>query len=203
VLAVLLFWWRYGKPLGLAFHRYTDAVMITAIWVFPFVRLGNFANSEIPGRPTDGPWGVIFEQTGDFTPRHPVVLYEALLYFAELAFAVLWFQPRFARKLRPGATFYFFLMLHFTLRFIAEFAKDPYYGVDEGWSLNMGQLLSLPIVVVCAFLVFFTRRFGILGPLTEQERAEIAASAERGAAEEARLEALAAKKRSKPSKAGA
>jgi phosphatidylglycerol:prolipoprotein diacylglycerol transferase len=188
VIALAIFWWRNGKPLGIAFHRYTDAVMIVAIWVFPFVRLGNFMNSEIVGRPTDGPWGVIFERWGYATPRHPVVLYEAVLYFAELALAVLWFQPRFARKLRPGATFYFFLMVHFTLRFIAEFAKES-QGVDEGWALNMGHLLSLPIIVGCAFMIFGTKRFNILKPLTAEEKAAIDESAQRAAAYEAALEA--------------
>lgn len=188
ILALLIFWWRNGKPLGIAAHRYYDAVMITAIWVFPFVRLGNFANSEIVGRVTDGPWGVIFERWGYQTPRHPVVLYEAILYFAELAFAVLWFQPRYARRLRPGATFYLFLGLHFTLRFIAEFAKES-QGVDEGWALNMGHLLSLPIIVGCAYMILGTKRCNILEPLTPEEQAEIDESARRAAAYEAALEA--------------
>ncbi|MDQ3035575.1 MAG: prolipoprotein diacylglyceryl transferase [Myxococcota bacterium] len=195
ILALLIFWWRYGKPLGIAAHRYYDAVMITAIWVFPFVRLGNFANSEIVGRVTDGPWGVIFERWGYQTARHPVVLYEAALYFAELAFAVLWFQPRYARKLRPGATFYFFLMVHFTLRFIAEFAKES-QGVDEGWALNMGHLLSLPIVIGCAYMIFGTKRFNILQPLTAEEKADIEESARRAAAYEAALEAETGGKKS-------
>lgn len=193
VLAVLLFWYRNGKPLGIAFHRYADAVMIVAIWVFPFVRLGNFANSEIVGRVTEGPWGVIFERWGYTQPRHPVVLYEAALYFAELAFAVLWFQPRFARRLRPGATFYFFLMVHFTLRFVAEFAKES-QGVDEGWALNMGHLLSLPIILGCAWMIFGTKRFNILRPLSAEEQAEIDASAARAAAYEKELEAEQAAK---------
>lgn len=201
VIALAIFWWRNGKPLGIAFHRYTDAVMIVAIWVFPFVRLGNFANSEIVGRVTDGPWGVIFERWGYATPRHPVVLYEAVLYFAELAFAVLWFQPRFARKLRPGATFYFFLMVHFTLRFIAEFAKES-QGVDEGWALNMGHLLSLPIIVGCAIMIFGTKRFNILTPLTAEEKAAIDESARRAETYEAMLEAEAQGGDGKPSKAG-
>lgn len=188
VLALGLFWWRHGKPLDIPFHRYADAVMMSAIWVFPFVRLGNFANSEILGRVTDGPWGVIFERVGETLPRHPVVLYEAALYFAELAFAVLWFQPRFARKLRAGATFYFFLMVHFSLRFIAEFAKESYHGVDEGWTLNMGHLLSLPIVLGCAFMIFGTKRFNILKPLTAEEAADIEDTARRSAAYEKALE---------------
>lgn len=167
-LALLLFWYRNGRPLGLQFFRYTDAVMVTSIWVYPWVRLGNFFNSEIVGRPTDGPFGVVFERYYS-EPRHPVQLYEAGLYFAELAFAV-WFSKRTARKLRPGSTFLFLLGLHFTLRFIAEFFKES-QGVDEGWPyhLNMGHALSAPIVIVCAFLILATKRFNILAPLTPAE----------------------------------
>ena len=188
LLALWLFWHRNGRQLGIAFHRYTDAVMMVAIWVFPWVRLGNFFNSELVGRVTEGPWGVIFERWGYTQPRHPVVLYEAALYFAELAFAVLWFQPRFARKLRPGATFFFFLMVHFTLRFIAEFAKES-QGVDDGWVLNMGHLLSLPIVLGCAYVIFGTKRFNILTPLTEAEKAAIEESARLSEEYDAKLDA--------------
>ncbi len=170
-IALLLFWYRNGKPLNLGFFRYTDAVMISSIWVYPWVRLGNFMNSEIVGRPTDGPFGVIFDRY--YTePRHPVQLYEAALYFGELAFAV-WFAKRTARKLRTGTTFLFFLAIHFTLRFGAEFFKES-QGVDEGWPyhLNMGHALSAPIVIVCLFLILATKRFNILTPLTPKELAD-------------------------------
>lgn len=187
-LALGLFWVRNGRPLGLPFHRYADATMLASIWVYPFVRLGNFFNSEIVGRPTEGPWGVIFERWGYTTPRHPVVLYEAALYFCELAFAAAWFNPRYARKLRAGATFYLFLTIHFSLRFIAEFAKDS-QGVDEGWALNMGHLLSLPIVLVCGSLILFTKRFDIRTPLTDDEKAEIERTSAAAEVEEARLDA--------------
>lgn len=187
VLALLLFWYWYGKPLGIDFHRYADAVMMAAVWVFPFVRLGNFANSELVGRPTELPWGIIFERAGYMEPRHPVQLYEAILYFAELAFATLWFQPRYARKLRPGTTFYLFLAIHFSLRFIAEFAKET-QGVDDGWSLNMGHYLSAPIVAACLFMILAVPRFSLLRPLTDQEKTEIDASADRAARAEAALD---------------
>lgn len=197
VIALWLFWHRNARALGISFFRYADAVMVVSIWVYPWVRLGNFFNSEIVGRPTDLPWGVIFERAGYTEPRHPVVLYEAALYFAELAFATLWWQPRFARKLRPGTTFFFFLMLHFTLRFVAEFAKDSQH-VDEGWALNMGHLLSLPIVLGSAAMLLFTKRFHLGSPLSDEEKAAIEQSVARAEEEEARLEREAAKRRGDP-----
>jgi prolipoprotein diacylglyceryl transferase len=202
VLALLIFWYRNGRQYGFAFHRYADAVMVTSIWVYGWVRLGNFFNSEIYGRETTMPWGVIFDRHGFIAPRHPVQLYEAFLYFAELAFAVLWFQPRFARRLRPGTTFYLFLAIHFSLRFFCEFFKET-QGVDDGWALNMGHLLSLPIVVACLFVIFATKRFSILAPLTDEERAAIEASAARSAELDAEHDAEAARKRGEaPAEAG-
>jgi hypothetical protein len=64
-------------------------------------------------------------------------------------------------------------MTHFSLRFLAEFFKES-QGVDDGWPyhLNMGHALSLPIVLVCAFMIFATKRFSILAPLTAEEQAE-------------------------------
>ncbi len=167
LIALVLFWRRNGKPLGLSFHRYADALMLASIWVYPFVRLGNFFNSEIVGRPTDGPFGVIFERHYS-TPRHPVQLYEAAFYFAELALAA-WLVKNRAGKLREGTIFYGMLAVHFSLRFIAEFFKES-QGVDEGWALNMGHLLSAPIVLGCAYMIFGTARFSLLAPLSASEQ---------------------------------
>lgn len=167
VIALLLFWRAKGRPLGLSFHRYTDAVMPASVWVYPFVRLGNFMNSEIVGRETDVPWGVIFDRYYT-TARHPVQLYEAFLYFGELAFAA-WLVKHKANRLREGVIFYLLLGTHFSLRFFAEFFKESQH-VDEGWALNMGHLLSAPVILLCAFLLLGTKRFSILTPLSESEK---------------------------------
>ena len=166
LVALIAFWWRRGKPLGIGFHRYGDALMLSSVWVYPFVRLGNFMNSEIVGRPTDVPWGVIFERHYS-TPRHPVQLYEAALYFVEIAVAV-WLVKHRAGKLREGSIMYGMLALHFSFRFVCEFFKES-QAIDQGWSLNMGHLLSAPIVIGCAYLVLATQRFSLIAPLTEAE----------------------------------
>ena len=175
IIALFLFWRAKGKPLGLGFHRYTDAVMPASVWVYPFVRLGNFMNSEIVGRETDVPWGVIFDRYYT-TARHPVQLYEAALYFGELFFATWLVKNRTNRfpatenqkYYREGVIFYLLLGTHFSLRFFAEFFKESQH-IDEGWALNMGHLLSAPIVVLCAILLLGTKRFSILTPLTQSE----------------------------------
>lgn len=167
IVALYAFWSRNGRPKWLPFHRYADAVMVTSVWVYPWVRLGNFFNSEIVGRPTDAWLGVVFDRY-DAERRHAVQLYEALLYFGELAF-VLWLLRRYRGRLRDGTMFYGVLGLHFALRFVAEFFKES-QGIDDGWPLhlNMGHVLSAPVTIVCAVIVLGTRRFGIFPLLTPE-----------------------------------
>ena len=197
LVALIVFWWRKGKPLGIGFHRYGDALMLASVWVYPFVRLGNFMNSEIVGRPTDVPWGVIFERHSS-TPRHPVQLYEAAFYFAELALAV-WLVKHRAGRLREGTIMYGMLAVHFSLRFVAEFFKEA-QGVDEGWALNMGHLLSGPIVLVCLALVLGTRRFSLLDPLTNDEHTRNEDALRRASERDATEERAAGERKASPAK---
>ena len=114
-------------------------------------RLGNFINGELWGRPTDLPWGMIFPQAGDGIPRHPSQLYQ----FAGeglLLFLILWL---YARKPRPaGAVSGVFLIGYGSLRFLAEFAREPdaFLGL-LGLGLSMGQWLSLPMVLAGLWLL--------------------------------------------------
>ncbi|HRI52371.1 MAG TPA: aconitase family protein, partial [Pseudomonadota bacterium] len=91
-------------------------------------------------------------------------------------------------KLREGAIMYGMLALHFSFRFVCEFFKES-QAIDQGWSLNMGHLLSAPIVFGCAYMVLATQRFSLIAPLTDAEVAHNAdamrLAAEREAAKSA------------------
>jgi prolipoprotein diacylglyceryltransferase len=169
LVALIAFWWRRGKPLGIGFHRYGDALMLSSVWVYPFVRLGNFMNSEIVGRPTDVPWGVIFERhySTPATPR--AALRGGALLRGDRRGGLAGEAPR--GKLREGSIMYGMLALHFSFRFVCEFFKES-QAIDQGWSLNMGHLLSAPIVIGCAYLVLATQRFSLIAPLSEEELKE-------------------------------
>jgi phosphatidylglycerol:prolipoprotein diacylglycerol transferase len=107
-------------------------------------RLGNFINGELWGRPTDGPWGMVFPQV-DSQPRHPSQLYQFGLEGVAL-FAILWW---YTRRHRPmGAPSGLFLIGYGAFRFVAEYAREPdgFLGVLAG-GLTMGQWLSLPMIV--------------------------------------------------------
>lgn len=114
-------------------------------------RLGNFANTELPGRITDVPWAVIFP--GESVGRHPSSLYQAFLE-GPLLFTIMWL---FSAKPRPRmAVSGLFLIGYGSLRVLSECFRqpDPQLGfIAFGW-LTMGQLLSLPMILFgIAFLI--------------------------------------------------
>lgn len=118
-----------------------------------FIRLANFMNSEIIGMPTTKPWGVIFERV-DNLPRHPAQLYEAICYFIIFAIMMILYKKK-RDKLKSGFFFGLVLVLIFTARFIIEFFKENQVGFEDGMTFNMGQLLSVPYIVVgIGFIVF-------------------------------------------------
>jgi phosphatidylglycerol:prolipoprotein diacylglycerol transferase len=118
-----------------------------------FIRLANFMNSEIIGMPTTKPWGVVFERV-DNLPRHPAQLYEAICYFIIFAIMMILYK-KMRDKLKSGFFFGLVLVLIFTARFIIEFFKEDQVGFEDGMTFNMGQLLSVPYIVVgIGFIVF-------------------------------------------------
>jgi len=115
-------------------------------------RIGNFINSELWGRTTDVPWAMIFPNGGPL-PRHPSQLYEAGLEGIVL-FTILWL---YTQKQRPVmAPTGLVLFVYGCFRFFVEFFRMPdahlgYLALD--W-VTMGQLLSLPMIVIGAWLFY-------------------------------------------------
>ena len=123
-----------------------DRVVIVVALGGSFIRLGNLFNSEIIGKTAEVPWAFIFTAV-DELPRHPAQLYESIAYF--LIFLVLLFiYTKNKKDLSNGLLFGLFLVLVFTFRFFVEFAKENQSSFEAGMALNMGQLLSIPFVVI-------------------------------------------------------
>jgi phosphatidylglycerol---prolipoprotein diacylglyceryl transferase len=133
-----------------------DRVAIpTALGGF-FIRMGNFFNSEIVGTPTSRWWGVVFDRV-DPLPRHPVQLFEAIAY--GLIFCVLmWVYRRHEGRPREGLLIGLFFVLVFSARFLLEFLKTPQAEYEAGFVLTVGQLLSVPFILVGIGLIVRTRR---------------------------------------------
>lgn len=144
-LGVLIAMWLFCRRRKLMFLRVMDFIAPLVPLGLGAGRLGNFINGELWGRPTDLPWGMVF-QNADALPRHPSQLYQFALEGIVL-FSLLWW---FSRKPRPvGAISALFLIGYGTVRFIAEFAREPdsYLGLLS-LGLSMGQWLSLPMILI-------------------------------------------------------
>ena len=121
-----------------------------------FIRLGNFFNSEIYGKPTGSSYGVIFKRAGETVPCHPTQLYEAFSYLG-LFFALWYFYWKTNKKNQSGFLFGLFMVVLWSLRFFIEFLKKPQVEGREDWvlnSLNTGQVLSIPLILIGFWLMF-------------------------------------------------
>ncbi len=149
IIALYLFCRRYKE---MPFLWAADRVSIVAVLAGAFVRMGNFFNSEIVGKPSSVPWAVIFPQW-DMVPRHPSQLYEALGYGLVSATLYSYYLNK-KRHPRPGSVFALALVLAFSFRFFVElFKENQVPAMEDGMLINMGQLLSIPFVLVG--LVFY------------------------------------------------
>lgn len=182
---------------GLASHGATLALILTTLyysfkiikknpfWVYDrlgivvalggaFVRLGNFFNSEIIGKPVDpnSPFALLFPQQsseyGVTVPRYPTQLFEAAGYVA--LFILLWVLYRKTdKKYQQGWLFGLFFIILWAIRFFVEFLKEP--QGDEFISfagLNTGQVLSIPFMIAGVIIMVYSKKFKI----TEAENAK-------------------------------
>jgi phosphatidylglycerol:prolipoprotein diacylglycerol transferase len=155
-LGVLAAMWLFARGRQLSFWSVMDFIAPAVPIGLAFGRLGNFINGELWGRPTSGPWGMVFPQAGDGVARHPSQLYQFALEGVTL-FALLWM---FARAPRPaGAISGAFLAGYGVFRFVAEFAREPdsFLGLLS-LGLSMGQWLSLPMIAAGALLMAWAYR---------------------------------------------
>lgn len=182
---------------GLASHGATIALIFTTLyyaykiirknpfWVYDrigipvalggaFVRIGNFFNSEIIGKPApeNSSFAVLFPQQsseyGAIVPRYPTQLFEAGGYF--LLFILLWVLYRYtAKKYQQGWLFGLFFILLWAVRFFVEFLKEP-QGDEfiQFAGLNTGQILSIPFMIA-GFVIMLTSKNRMI---TEEENAK-------------------------------
>ena len=136
----------YYRKTGMNLWHVLDDIAIATPITACFIRLGNLMNSEIIGTPTNVPWAFIFERV-DMTPRHPGQLYEAIAYFF-FFFVMLHFYKRTSNEVGTGFYFGLCLTLIFTFRFFIEYTKDIQVDFESGMIFNMGQLLSIPFIIL-------------------------------------------------------
>ncbi len=157
IIAVLLYcrFVTRRNPLW-TFDRLTVAIAL----VGGLIRIGNLMNSEIFGHATTLPWGFMFPRSTEWhvfyegVACHPTQLYEALTYFALFGLMMWMYWSRNAGE-RGGLLFGTFLIGVFGSRFCIEFIKNPQVAFEADMALNMGQLLSIPFVLLGVGLVVY------------------------------------------------
>lgn len=150
-------WWfarHYGRKYGFDFLWILDRLCITVCFAAVFIRMGNLFNSEIYGDVTSLPWGFVFERNGEVQPKHPTQLYEALSYLI-LGFVLLYLYRYKSSSIKRGTIIGLFFIFLFGMRFLIEFVKEPQVAFEETMALNMGQLLSIPFILLgIGFVVY-------------------------------------------------
>lgn len=160
LLGVLVAMGFFARKWHTGFFETTDFIAPLITPGLFFGRIGNFINGELWGRVSDVPWAMVFSHpAAGQLPRHPSQLYQAALEGIAL-FLILWL---YSAKPRPRmAVSGLFLISYGVFRFLVEFTREPdaHLGfIAFGW-LTMGQLLSLPMIVLGAlfFIWAHTRR---------------------------------------------
>lgn len=173
VVAVWLFSRRYNLPLG----SMADALAFAAPMGIFLVRIANFIKPELWGRPSGVAWAVAFPGAGQdcvgivgICGRHPSQLYEALLEGLILGAVLLFLVLRRGWLRTPWAATGLFFAGYGMSRFVVEFfreadaqfisAENPlgYVLGNASIGISMGQVLSLPMLMVGIFAIWRSRR---------------------------------------------
>ncbi|MDR3287608.1 MAG: prolipoprotein diacylglyceryl transferase [Prevotellaceae bacterium] len=115
-----------------------------------------FDNFEMTVQQVDGKWE--YSKQGMGILRHPAQLYECLFYLFLFVVSLFAYKRLFAYK---GLCFALFLGLIFLFRFFIEFIKMEQIEAEKEMAINIGQKLSIPIIVIC-FVVALWRYFKVI-----------------------------------------
>ena len=163
-IGILLGIWLSSRKSKVSVMWTADRLGIIAPLSGAMIRFGNLFNSEIIGNKTTVPWGFKFMRLYPNWPeemvpvRHATQLYEALCYLA--CFAILFALYRYTKvEKREGFIFGAALVGIFTPRFFIEFIKIDQVAFEQGMTLNMGQWLSIPFILIGAGFMIWSWYF--------------------------------------------
>ena len=154
-LGLIIALWMYCRKTKMHYMDVLDMIAVATPITACCIRLANLMNSEIIGKPADIPWAFVFEQV-DMLPRHPAQLYEAIAYFIFfLGMIYLYKKSDHGQKLHRGFFFGLCLTEIFVFRFFVEFLKENQVDFENTMTLNMGQWLSIPFVIIGIYFMLF------------------------------------------------
>lgn len=155
IIFLCYFAWKYKMNAFWLLDRLALCIPIAA----GMVRLGNLMNHEIVGSITTVPWAFDFTLGGPGiagTFRHPAQLYEAIVYFSLFLFFVIYYFKIAKGKVPPGRATGLILFVIFTARFIIEFFKEVQVSKEVGMTLDIGQKLSIPFIIIGLILLVYS-----------------------------------------------
>ena len=156
-IGIFIAMWLYCRKYTVTLLECIDMVCVATPLTAACIRIGNLMNSEIVGKPTGTDWGFIFVQNGEDFARHPAQLYEAIAYLIIFATIILIYRKH-KEKVGSGFYFGFCIATIFTFRFFIEFCKEVQVDFEQGMSLDMGQLLSIPFIIAGIWLMLHSRK---------------------------------------------
>lgn len=156
ITGVFLAIWIFCRQTKANIWGILDKISIGGALAAVFIRLANFFNSEILGKATGSDWGIIFKKV-DNVVRHPAQLYESMAYLLIFITIYSLYRQEYFRE-RKGFLFGLFFTFLFIARFAIEFFKINQVAFEEGMSLNMGQLLSIPGVLIGVAVMIWKRK---------------------------------------------
>ncbi|MBO4581516.1 MAG: prolipoprotein diacylglyceryl transferase [Bacteroidales bacterium] len=156
ILYVLYFSHKHKVNLFWLFDRIAICIPIAAA----LVRCGNLMNSEIIGTVTGVPWGFVFERLNGTDeccqPRHPAQLYESLVYLSLFGYQMWYYFKHAKGRIPAGRALGTALAVIFTARFLIEFVKADQVAFEANMTLNMGQWLSIPFIVLGVICLWYS-----------------------------------------------
>lgn len=146
LIGVIIAVYYFSKRNHINLWEFSDFLCPAVPLGYTFGRIGNFFNSELYGRATSMPWGMVFPSDPTHTLRHPSQLYEAF-FEGIVLFAILWWIRKY--KLFSHSMFGAYLLGYGLFRFFLEFFREP----DENlrfiiYFLTMGQILCLAMILI-------------------------------------------------------
>ena len=160
-IGILAGLWFFAKKIKKPYIWILDRIVIVIALAGFLIRMGNLMNSEIFGDVTTLPWGFIFTRyyVEEFTidPRHPTQIYEGLGYLITffILYHIYWKNKG---NFKPGTIFGLFMILIWSVRFVVEFIKVPQVDFENNMLLDMGQLLSIPLIIAGIIIFAWSRK---------------------------------------------
>ncbi len=145
----------FARKRGFSAFSLFDIIAASAPIGIMCVRLTNFINAELYGKPTNLPWAFVFPNAGP-QPRHASQLYEAMLEGLLMFILLAVLAYRFKKLKQPGFIAGAFILWYAISRILIEFVRvpDAHIGYLAGQWLTMGMILSLPLAIVGVWAIY-------------------------------------------------